>query len=100
MDSDKVNNVSKPRPTRSDHGPQTATALRALDLFSGAGGMSCGFEWMGGVVCGGIDNDASAAATFQRNHPDAKVWAEDVKNDLWKTTREETRMKREGKIVD
>jgi DNA-cytosine methyltransferase len=79
MDSDKVNNVSKPRPTRSDHGPQTATALRALDLFSGAGGMSCGFEWMGGVVCGGIDNDASAAATFQRNHPDAKVWAEDIR---------------------
>ncbi|PIV57157.1 radical SAM protein [Candidatus Desantisbacteria bacterium CG_4_10_14_0_8_um_filter_48_22] len=30
----------------------------------------------------------------------AKVWAEDVKNDMWKTTREETRLKREGKIVD
>jgi MoaA/NifB/PqqE/SkfB family radical SAM enzyme len=29
-----------------------------------------------------------------------KVWEEDVRNDLWKEMREETRLKREGKIVD
>ena len=54
--------------------------LRALDLFSGAGGLSCGFEWAGGQVVGGVEIDAAAAATFQANHPTARVWIDDIKN--------------------
>lgn len=51
----------------------------ALDLFSGAGGLSCAFEWNGGRVVGGIEIDPVAAATFQANHPEAKVWVEDIR---------------------
>ena len=53
--------------------------MRALDLFSGAGGLSCGFEWAGGTVVGGIEYDTNAAATFSANHPDASVWATDIR---------------------
>jgi DNA (cytosine-5)-methyltransferase 1 len=55
-------------------------ALRGLDLFAGAGGLSCGFEWMGGVVVGGVELDEAAAETFAANHRSAKVWAEDIRS--------------------
>ena len=53
--------------------------LRAIDLFSGAGGLSCGFEWAGGKVVGGIEIDEDAAATFQANHRHARVWTSDIR---------------------
>jgi DNA (cytosine-5)-methyltransferase 1 len=53
--------------------------LRALDLFSGAGGLSCGFQWAGGEVVGGLEIDPSAAATFQANHAEAHVWVSDIR---------------------
>jgi DNA (cytosine-5)-methyltransferase 1 len=56
------------------------TDLKALDLFAGAGGLSRGFEWAGlGEVVGAIEVDDSAAATFRANHPEAKVWNEDIR---------------------
>lgn len=54
--------------------------LRALDLFAGAGGLSCGFEWAGGEVVGGVELDGWAAQTFSYNHPAAKVWATDIRS--------------------
>lgn len=55
--------------------------LRALDLFSGAGGLSCGFEWAGaGHVVGAVEIDPAASATFAENHPDARVWSQDIRN--------------------
>jgi DNA (cytosine-5)-methyltransferase 1 len=54
-------------------------SLRALDLFSGAGGLSCGFEWAGGQVVGAIEIDPAAAQTFQMNHRAARVWVDDIK---------------------
>lgn len=54
--------------------------LRTLDLFSGAGGLSAGLEWSGkGVVQGAVELDSHAAATFSRNHPDARVWVQDIR---------------------
>lgn len=53
--------------------------MRAIDLFSGAGGLSCGFEWAGGHVVGGIEYDQHAAATFAANHPDAVIWNTDIR---------------------
>ena len=48
--------------------------LVALDLFSGAGGLSCGLEMTGAIrVVGGVERDARAHATFRRNHPSASV---------------------------
>ena len=50
-----------------------------VDLFSGAGGMSCGLEmacWNGLL---GIDHDRTAIETFQHNHPQAKAIAGDIR---------------------
>lgn len=44
--------------------------MLALDLFSGAGGLSCGLEMTGRIrVAGGVEHDARAHATFLKNHP-------------------------------
>ena len=40
-----------------------------LDLFCGAGGLSCGFERAGFNIVLGIDNDKKALETFEANHP-------------------------------
>lgn len=43
-----------------------------LDLFSGCGGLSYGFEKAGFEVVAGVDNWKDALATFERNHAGAK----------------------------
>lgn len=49
-------------------------SLTALDLFCGAGGLSCGLEMTGRIrVVGGVERDARAHATFRLNHPQALV---------------------------
>lgn len=61
--------------------PGKVSGLRAIDLFSGAGGLSAGFEWAGlGQVVGAVEIDGSAAATFKRNHPNARVWTNDIRD--------------------
>lgn len=54
--------------------------LRGLDLFAGAGGLSCGFEWAGGRIVGAVEVDDDCVATFRHNHPRAKVWATDIRS--------------------
>ena len=39
-----------------------------IDLFCGAGGLSCGFERAGYQILLGIDSDAKALETFELNH--------------------------------
>lgn len=46
---------------------------KILDVFSGAGGFSCGFEMAGCHVVGAIEHDKWAADTFSYNHPKAKM---------------------------
>lgn len=45
------------------------TALRGIDLFSGAGGMSLGAKLAGVDVAISIDIDKNAVETFHMNHP-------------------------------
>ncbi len=55
-------------------------SLCAIDLFSGAGGLSRGFEWGRlGRVAGAIEIDEAAASTFEANHPDAQIWVNDIR---------------------
>lgn len=49
-----------------------------LDLFCGAGGLSCGFERAGYNILLGIDNDAKALETFENNHKGAKSICGDI----------------------
>lgn len=50
-----------------------------VDFFSGCGGTSRGFRAAGVEVVAAIDNDADAAATFQRNFPKAEVLCRDIR---------------------
>jgi len=50
-----------------------------IDLFSGAGGMSCGLEIAGFECLLGVDYDATAIETFQLNHKTAKTIVGDLK---------------------
>ena len=62
--------------------------INVLDLFCGAGGLSCGFERAGFNIVLGIDNDKKALETFEANHNGAKsicgditeIGYEDIKN--------------------
>lgn len=49
-----------------------------LDLFSGCGGLSYGFEQAGYKILLGVDNWKDALETFARNHADAKTYLADL----------------------
>ncbi|WP_128943114.1 DNA cytosine methyltransferase [Bradyrhizobium zhanjiangense] len=48
-------------------------AFSVVDLFSGAGGFSEGFQQAGFEILAGADNDPDALATYALNFPDAEV---------------------------
>ena len=54
--------------------------IRAIDLFCGAGGSSCGARSAGIEVIAGFDLSPNAAATFQRNFPEATVYTGDLRS--------------------
>ena len=47
--------------------------LIAIDLFSGCGGFSYGFQQAGFHVTLGVDNTDIALKTFELNHKDSKA---------------------------
>src|SRR5574341_1029962 len=49
-----------------------------IDLFSGAGGMSLGFEQAGFDIMLGVDNDGYHVATHERNFPYGKAYCGSV----------------------
>lgn len=52
--------------------------LTCIDLFCGAGGLSCGFERAGFDILLGVDFDAKALETFEKNHNGAKSICGDI----------------------
>lgn len=53
--------------------------LTALDLFSGAGGMTSGLKAAGFTVIAGVELDSVAAETFQVNHRNIPVIQADIR---------------------
>jgi len=51
---------------------------KVLDLFSGCGGLSQGFEMAGYEIVVGNDILEHAGKTFQKNHPKAKFFLGDI----------------------
>lgn len=52
--------------------------IKVLDLFSGCGGLSKGFESAGFNIEAAIDFDSAALKTLQNNHKMTKVFCEDL----------------------
>lgn len=52
--------------------------VKVFDVFSGAGGFSCGFEMAGCSIVGAIERDKWAAETFVYNHPNAKMFLGEI----------------------
>lgn len=55
--------------------------LTAIDLFSGCGGFSYGFQQAGFHVVLGVDNTEIALKTFEKNHNDSKALLLDLHNE-------------------
>jgi DNA (cytosine-5)-methyltransferase 1 len=53
-----------------------------IDLFSGAGGFSCGFEKAGFTAIAGIDKEESVLQTFGRNHENAEAISHDISEEV------------------
>lgn len=53
---------------------KSKSTLNFIDLFSGAGGLSCGLELAGMTCVLGVDMDKSAIETFKNNHHSAKTF--------------------------
>lgn len=51
----------------------------AVDIFSGAGGLSLGAEMAGIKVMVAVEKDKSSALTFKKNHPQSKVIINDIR---------------------
>lgn len=64
--------------------------LNAIDLFSGCGGFSYGFEQAGINIKLGVDNDIAALKTFEKNHKNSKALNLDLhdSNSIKKITHE------------
>ena len=53
--------------------------LNFIDVFSGAGGLSCGLEMAGMNCLLGIDHDQNALNTFAANHRKAEIFCGDIR---------------------
>ena len=56
-----------------------AGSLTMMDLFSGAGGFSCGASWAGFIPVFGLDYLEPAAMTWRKNHPNAISCVGDIR---------------------
>jgi DNA (cytosine-5)-methyltransferase 1 len=57
-----------------------AVALKAVDLFSGCGGLTLGLRQAGFKVIGAVDNDPLSIETYKANHPEVEVWSRDIRD--------------------
>jgi len=60
--------------------PAQMNELVAADLFSGAGGLSLGFQQAGFRVAFANDINAEYAFTYQKNHPDTRFFVESIED--------------------
>jgi DNA (cytosine-5)-methyltransferase 1 len=67
---------------------------KAIDLFSGCGGLTLGLRRAGFKVVGALEIDKRAVETYRANHPDVKVLKCDIRNINGKTLLKKLRLKK------
>lgn len=69
---------------------QSKEVFTAIDLFSGAGGLTIGLKRAGFKVVAAVEIDGEITKTYQKNHPEVKLLIKDIRNvkgdDLLKLT--------------
>ncbi|MGB6221218.1 DNA cytosine methyltransferase [Haloferula sp.] len=79
-------NSEKKKPKKVSGKPiENDAKPRVLDLFSGAGGLSCGLEQSGFEIAGGIDFFPKAIESFEANHHNARGLVADLTKTSIKT---------------
>jgi len=63
---------------RQTHSVKTRVKPKAVDLFSGAGGLTEGLRQAGYSVVGAVEIDARACATYRLNHKRVHLWEKDI----------------------
>ncbi len=63
---------------RSHSKKGTRTKPKAIDCFSGCGGMTEGFKQAGYNVVGAIEIDTISTDVYKLNHPRVRMWTEDI----------------------
>lgn len=53
--------------------------IKAIDLFAGCGGFSCGFEQAGYNIIVAVEFDKMIAKSYEQNHKKTRMIAEDIK---------------------
>lgn len=72
--------------------------LTAVDLFSGAGGLSLGFLQTGQVkIIAAVENNVSAQQTYVTNHPEVKMYG-DIRNVDYNQILDECKSIGQGKV--
>jgi len=58
----------------------TTMSFSAIDLFCGAGGLTCGLKDAGFKVLAGVELEAVAAKTYKANHPEHFLYEADIRS--------------------
>lgn len=58
---------------------QDKQTLHAVDIFSGCGGLTLGLKEAGFSVVAAVEIDRKAQETFRLNHPDVRLYAQDIR---------------------
>ena len=67
------------RPGKTPKLKTTSQPRLLVDLFSGAGGLSCGLSLAGFKSIAAVELEPTYANTFKKNHPDSLVLTEDIR---------------------
>lgn len=54
--------------------------MRVIDLFSGVGGLSLGFQMVDIDIVLSVEHDKEIANTYKLNHPNTEIYCEDIEN--------------------